>query len=115
MGMLKADSDYIRFKDALEYAELAIKDLGNLGFEDFKQNQLLVDATIRRVEVVGEALGGISDKTKYRYPEIPFSEARGMRNILAHDYGSIDLMMVWKTVAQDFTELADLLHKIVDM
>ena len=32
---------------------------------------------------------------------IPFRAMRGMRNIIAHDYGDVDLDLVWKTASGD--------------
>ncbi|MBJ7326388.1 MAG: DUF86 domain-containing protein, partial [Chthoniobacterales bacterium] len=42
---------------------------------------------IRRIEIIGEATAHLSEATRAQLPALPFRQMRGMRNILAHDYG----------------------------
>jgi uncharacterized protein with HEPN domain len=106
------ERDFNRFADALEYAELAYNDIYDITYNEFISNRQLIDATIRRVEIVGEALGHISEETKMRYPEVPYKSARGMRDILAHAYSSIKLDYIYETIIKDFP---DLISKIQDI
>lgn len=70
----------------------------------FLRDELVQDAVIRNIEVVGEASRNI-DK---HYPEfteqhvdVPFSMAYEMRNALSHGYFRVDLELVWKTIERD--------------
>lgn len=56
---------------------------------------------LRRLEIIGEAAGRISPEVQKELPSIPFREIRGMRNIIAHDYGEVDLERVWETATRD--------------
>jgi uncharacterized protein with HEPN domain len=68
------------------------------------------DAVLRRLEIIGEAAGRISPEVQKELPGIPFREIRGMRNIIAHDYGEVDLERVWETAAHDIPALLKTLN-----
>jgi uncharacterized protein with HEPN domain len=58
------------------------------------------DAVLRRFEVIGEAAAHLTDETRALFPDVPFHQMRGMRNIIAHVYGEVDLTIVWRTVRE---------------
>ncbi len=69
------------------------------------------DAVLRRLEVIGEAAGRIAHEVQKELPSIPFREIRGMRNIIAHDYGEVDLERVWETATVDVPALLKTLER----
>lgn len=69
------------------------------------------DAVLRRLEIIGEAAGRISPVVQKEFPSIPFREIRGMRNIIAHDYGEVDLERVWETASEDVPALLETLKR----
>lgn len=69
--------------------------------ERFGRDELVQDAVIRNLEVIGEASRNITrDHPDFAaaHPELPLSFAYEMRNVLAHGYFKIDLGIVWRTV-----------------
>jgi len=85
-----------RLRDILEAARLIgsyVKDTTETNFRADKQKQ---DAVIRRIEIIGEAAAHLTPATRQTIPELPFRKMRGMRNIVAHDYGNVDLKIVWE-------------------
>lgn len=64
-------------------------------------------------EQIGELVGRLSDDFKARHPEIPWRQIRGMRNFVAHEYGSLDLEVVWYTANEGVAELSEFCHGIV--
>ena len=75
-------------------------------------NELVQDAIIRNIEIIGEASKKISVDTKKIYYEIPWKEITGMRDKLIHDYLGVDTKVVWKTIKEDIPVLKRLLNKI---
>ena len=71
------------------------------------------DAVIRRIEVLGEAVGYLPDDLKARYSQIPWQDIKDMRNKLIHDYGHVDLDLVWAAVLKDIPALEPALRQIL--
>lgn len=83
----------------------------------FLQSELVQDAVIRNLEVIGEASGNIErDHSDYAvaHPELPLSIAHEMRNALAHGYFNVDLEIVWKTIHNDLPILHRLARSLGD-
>ena len=95
-------------KDDLAYIEhildciRKIKEFSEgLSFKEFSGNELVQDATIRNIEIIGEASKKISSDTKQIYFEISWKEIAGMRDKLIHDYLGVDVEVVWRTIKED--------------
>lgn len=69
------------------------------------------DAVLRRLEIIGEAASRLSSESQSLFPNLPFRGMRGMRNIIAHDYGEVDLDLVWKTATVDLVALVQTLDR----
>ncbi len=74
-------------------------------YTQLDEDQLLQDAVVRRIEVVGEACRQISENFKKAHPEVPWQRVIGMRNRVTHEYFGIDLDRVWDIVTVDLPEL----------
>ena len=92
-------SDYL--KDMSDYAEKAIHLTEGMDFQAFAKDERTNLAVIRCLEVIGEAAKKVPAGFRKRHSEMPWAEAAGIRDILIHDYVSINLKVVWKTVRQD--------------
>jgi len=89
---MKDDYAYIEhIQHCIEKIEEYTKDLTQL---DFSSNELIQDAVIRNIEVIGEAAKKISRDLKSNYNEIPWRAMSGMRDKLIHDYMGIDVEVV---------------------
>ena len=84
----------------------------NLTKKDFNNNELVQDAVIRNIEIIGEAVKKISKELKSQYPNIPWKEMSGMRDKLIHDYFGVDVDVVWRTVNDDIPFLKSLIGTI---
>jgi uncharacterized protein with HEPN domain len=108
--MIKDDLAYI---DHILDCIRKIKEFSSgLTLKDFKTNELVQDAIIRNIEIIGEASKKISKDTKQTYHKIPWKEIAGMRNKLIHDYLGVDVIVVWKTIHQDIPALEKLIGEI---
>ena len=87
--MSKRDPN-ILFKDMLESIELIKKYTSGLTFEQFNKDQLIKDAVVRNLSIIGEAANRIPDDFKVKYNFIEWKRIVGLRNIIIHDYFGID-------------------------
>lgn len=74
----------------------------------FMHNQLVQDAVIRNLEIIGEACSKISQQDPEfaaTHPELPLLAAYPMRNALAHGYFKVDFEAVWNTIQRDLPKL----------
>jgi uncharacterized protein with HEPN domain len=62
--------------------------------EQFVGDDRTVDATIRNIEIIGEAAGRLSESFRAQHPETEWTRIRGLRNRIAHAYFGIDLALV---------------------
>jgi uncharacterized protein with HEPN domain len=107
---MKTDIAYI------EHILLCIKKIEEytkeLDRNSFAENELIQDAVIRNIEIIGEATKKISSDLKSQYREIPWKEMSGMRDKLVHDYFGVDVDVVWRTVQEDIPLLKSLIQGI---
>ncbi|KAF5035498.1 hypothetical protein DSECCO2_584950 [anaerobic digester metagenome] len=86
----------------------------NLNQSDFNAAELIQDAVIRNIEIIGEATKKISSDFKVQYKDVPWKEMAGMRDKLIHDYFGVDVDVVWKTIQEDIPLLKELIGKITE-
>jgi uncharacterized protein with HEPN domain len=79
---------------------------------DFEQNEMVQDAVIRNIEIIGEVSKRVSNDLKTTYFDVPWRDMAGMRDKLIHDYMGVDIEVVWKTIKVDIPQLSVLLKKI---
>ena len=70
------------------------------------------DAVIRNIEIMGQAVKGISDNTRALEPAVPWREIAGMRDKLIHEYFGVDLALVWDVVERELPTLRPKLEKL---
>ncbi len=97
-----------RLLDYLEHMMQAIERINrytdHLDESEFLQNELVQDAVIRNLEILGEASNNIQKhypEFAVQHPELPLAFAYQMRNAIAHGYFKVDYEIVWKTIHTD--------------
>lgn len=97
-----------RLSDYLDHILQAIERIGrytdDLDETAFLQNELVQDAVIRNIEIVGEASNNVLKHYPdfaAAHPELPFAFAYQMRNAVTHGYAKVDFEIVWKTIQKD--------------
>lgn len=95
----------MRFEDMLEAIDRIERYMAGLTYEMLLEDERTADAVTRNVGVIGEAAARVPAEIQERYPDLPWAAIRGMRNVVIHEYPSVDLEIVWRTVVEDLPGL----------
>ena len=82
-----------------------IQDDASQGKEAVFRSATLQDAILRNLQVLCESAQRISEESKARHPEVNWPGIAGLRNILVHDYLSVDFETIWGIVERDLPGL----------
>ena len=111
--MKRVYSDYL--KDIITEIDLIFdfcKEIKNAS--EFLNDKKTVRATIRSLEVIGEAVKKLPKEITDNYPEIPWRSIAGMRDILIHEYFGVNMNLVWNTIQKELLPLRTAVQKIID-
>jgi uncharacterized protein with HEPN domain len=100
-----------RLLHAIEAVE-AIQRYTADGREAFFADGKTQDAVIRNIEVLGQAVKGISDDTRALEREVPWRKIAGMRDVLIHEYFGVELGLVWDVVEDELPRLRPQLERL---
>jgi uncharacterized protein with HEPN domain len=82
------------------------------GADGFFADAKTQDAVIRNIEIIGQAVKGLSDETRSLNPAVPWRQIAGMRDKLIHEYFGVDLALVWDVVERELPVLRPQLEEI---
>jgi uncharacterized protein with HEPN domain len=84
-----------------------------MDFDTFRADAKTVKAVELDFIVLGEAANQIPDEVEDKYPEVPWSLMRAMRNRLVHVYFSVDERLLWETIQNDLPVLVPALQSLL--
>jgi uncharacterized protein with HEPN domain len=97
--------DAARIAHILDAVSEVEKYLAGVSFEQFLANSEKRFATLKQIEIIGEACNRISAEFRKAHPEIAWNAIRGFRNISIHDYFGVDYQIVWEIAQNDLPGL----------
>ena len=77
----------------------------DLSYDDFEENNLVTDAVVRNIEIIGEASKNIPNEIQNLIKDIPWQKLRGIRNRIVHDYFDIDRTIIWYVISNELSPL----------
>ncbi|MDI6839498.1 MAG: DUF86 domain-containing protein [bacterium] len=101
-------------KDIKECTDKILMYVGNKSFENFSKDQLLIDAIVRNLEIIGEAVKHVPNKLKQENPHIEWHKIAGLRDILIHEYFGIDYEVLWDIVQNKIPNLNVEIKKLLE-
>ena len=84
-------------------------------YSTFCNNPIYRNAIALCLLQIGELVKKLSDEFVQTHTEIPWSAIRGMRNVVAHEYGHIDIDTIWETSEAGIIELRDFCEQQIQL
>lgn len=110
--MSSRDLDF-RIQDILKAIKKIEDYVEGMTASQFKKNELVVDAVVRNLEIIGEASRNLTQSFKRLHPSIEWNKIIAMRNILIHEYFGVDVNVVWYTVNNHLPTLKSQLESVL--
>jgi len=107
-------------RDYLDYLQDIIDSINDIesfvngvDFDSFGKDKKTMNAVVRSLEIIGEAVKKIPEDMKDKNPDIPWKNMSGMRDKLIHEYFGIDEEIVWNVATEELPPLRPLFKKIL--
>ena len=100
-------------EDMIGFAEKCLAYTGGMDQQQFIDSGITYDATLRNLELIGEAATRIPDGIRHAHSDIPWRMIIATRNRLIHAYLGIDDDTIWSIIQDDIPALIPKLKRIV--
>ena len=109
-----ARSWLLYIEDMIEFGERVLSYNEGLDQDNFLADRRTYDATLRNIELIGEAASRVPEYVREGHPEIPWRRIVETRNRVAHGYLGIDDDVVWDIIQTDVPDLLPRLRTILE-
>ncbi|HEY3193019.1 MAG TPA: DUF86 domain-containing protein [Solirubrobacterales bacterium] len=75
------------------------------GRDVFFSDRMIQDAVVRNLEIIGEAVKGLSETTRQAHPEVPWKAIAGTRDRVIHGYFKVSIKIVCQIVEKELPML----------
>lgn len=101
-------------QDMIEFGEKVLAYTEGLNQEAFIADGLTYDATLRNLQLIGEAATHVPDEVRQTHPEVPWHAIIGTRNRLAHSYLAISDSIIWGVIQEAVPDLLPALRNLLE-
>lgn len=101
-------------EDIVQAAQKINRYVSGLSVQTFSDDEKTVDAVVRNLEVIGEAVRNIPEDIRDKYPKIAWHRIAGLRNILIHEYFAISTKIIWDISTNKLPILEQQIKKILE-
>jgi uncharacterized protein with HEPN domain len=108
---MRSQRQYIQ--DILEAMEAAEEFVDGVSREELEENLQKKFALQRAFEVIGEATKQLGEPIRERYPEVPWDDMAGMRDVIIDKYFAVEREVVWNTIHDRFPEIKPYLQRVL--
>lgn len=110
---MKERRNKLFIQDILSAIEKIGRYTEELNYKEFEENELIVDAVLRNIEIIGEASKNLDKEIRNKYDDISWKKMIGLRNIAAHEYFGVDLNIIWNIIKKNLPETKPKIEQIL--
>lgn len=103
MDNIKDDKYYI--SKIINDIEFCLRNLTKTTLHEFDSDEILSSAISFKFVQISENVKKLSPEIFNKYKNIPWHKISGLRNRIVHDYGSVELDIIYYTVKQNLPDL----------
>jgi uncharacterized protein with HEPN domain len=101
-------------KDILDSIAKIERYLFEYDFEKFQNDELVIDAVVRNVEIIGEAANNLTRDFRSKNTQIEWRKIIDTRNRIVHGYATVDLEIIWNITQNDLNSLKIEIEKLLN-
>lgn len=107
--------DYRVFLDDILEAVRKVREYTEgLSYEQFSADQKTVHAVVWNLQIIGEATKNLPREIRSRYPDLPWRDMAGLRDVIVHQYFGIKLDVIWKIIRNDVPLLESRIRGVIE-
>lgn len=104
--------DKIIVDKMLRYANKVCEYCKGVSYEDFRANDMLIEACVFNLGQIGELTTKLGEAFKKENTQVAWAQIYGLRNRIVHDYEGVNLRLIWEIISDDMPELRSVLNGI---
>ena len=101
--------------DIIKSCDSIVEYVNGHTFESFSDDNLVIDAVARNLEIIGEAVKNIPSDTLATRPEINWSDVARFRDVIAHQYFRVKLTVVWNVIQEELDDIRSSASKLLEL
>lgn len=109
MDNIKNDNYYVQ--KILRDLNFIVTQMKDVTIDKLNDNEVLLDSMLFRMIQISENSKKLSDGYKQKHASVPWNAVYGFRNRIVHDYGNVELDIVYETLKNDIPDLLGLLSE----
>jgi uncharacterized protein with HEPN domain len=106
--------DRLRLQHMLEAIREIQEYTHGVDVQTFVNNSMMYNASLRQLEIIGEAANHLSLEILQDFPEVPWARIIGLRNLVIHEYFGVDDLSIWSVISHNLPDLKEKIALILE-
>jgi len=111
--MSREDRWRVRIEDILDAVRRIQEYTEGMTPDEFREDRKTIDAVVRNIEIIGEAARHVPPDIERASAEVAWPQMRGMRNVMIHEYDTVDVDILWQTIQKDLPSIVEPLEHLL--
>ena len=104
----------VYLEDILEAIQKIGRYTVGISFEVFSRDEKTIDAVVRNLEVIGEAVKQLPEQIRGQSPKTDWKKIAGLRDLLIHAYFGVDVEIIWDIICNKIDELQTVVKEMAN-